>query len=150
MDNNLPELRDIHLPEGVAVWPPAYGWWVILTAIIVLFILVELFFYIRRKSKKRYALRLIANIRSQNSIESAAEISAILRRICIYKYKEAITLSGQQWIDFLNQHSKTKISGKAERLLEDAPYISKDTQTYTQEDFEKLSKFAAAWIGENL
>lgn len=150
MDNNLPELRDIHLPEGVAVWPPAYGWWVILAVIAGLFILIETVLYLRRKSKKRYALRLIANIQYQNSIESAAEISAILRRICVYKYKEAITLTGRQWIDFLNRHSKAKIGGKAEQLLLDAPYISKETKTYTQDDFEKLSKFAAAWIGENL
>ena len=30
MEQNLPELRDIHLPEGVSAFPPAYGWWVIL------------------------------------------------------------------------------------------------------------------------
>ena len=36
LDNNLPELRDIHLPDGVSAFPPAYGWWVILATIIAL------------------------------------------------------------------------------------------------------------------
>ena len=51
MEQNLPELRDIHLPEGVSAFPPAYGWWVILGGILLLLLLTELFL-----SKKRYAL----------------------------------------------------------------------------------------------
>lgn len=27
--DNLPELRDIHVPDGVSAFPPAYGWWVV-------------------------------------------------------------------------------------------------------------------------
>ena len=36
MQDNLPELRDIHLPESIPAFPPAYGWWVILAGIIFL------------------------------------------------------------------------------------------------------------------
>ena len=60
MEQNLPELRDIHLPEGVSAFPPAYGWWVILGGILLLLLLTELFLIVRRKSKKRYALYLLA------------------------------------------------------------------------------------------
>ena len=35
MNDNLPELRDIHLPEGISAFPPAYGWYVITIAIIL-------------------------------------------------------------------------------------------------------------------
>lgn len=51
MEQNLPELRDIHLPEGVSAFPPAYGWWVILGGILLLLLLTELFLIVRRKSK---------------------------------------------------------------------------------------------------
>lgn len=51
MEQNLPELRDIHLPEGVSAFPPASGWWVILGGILLLLLLTELFLIVRRKSK---------------------------------------------------------------------------------------------------
>lgn len=70
MNENLPELRDIHLPDGVSAWPPAYGWWVILLGIVAVVILVELVTVIRRKSKKLYALHLLKDIHCNNSIRS--------------------------------------------------------------------------------
>ena len=62
MEQNLPELRDIHLPDGVSLFPPAYGWWVILGSVLLLLALIELFLILRRKSKKRYALYLLQHI----------------------------------------------------------------------------------------
>lgn len=148
--DNLPELRDIHVPDGVSMFPPAYGWWVILGIAVAGIILVELFVIIRRKSKKLYALRLLKNININNNILSAVQMSEILRRICVYKYKEAITLFGQDWISFLNEHAKQKISGKTAQLLLDAPYMALETQTYNQEDVNNLRDFCEKWIGENL
>ena len=52
--DNLPELRDIHLPEGVSAFPPAYGWWVILFGVLLLFGLYELWKLWRRKSPYLY------------------------------------------------------------------------------------------------
>lgn len=148
--DNLPELRDIHIPEGVSMFPPAYGWWVILGGIAAAFVLIELFRFIRRKSKKLYALRLLKDIDTHNNILSAVQMSELLRRICVYKYKEAVTLFGQSWINFLNEHAKHKISGKTAQLLLDAPYVSLETKTYSQEDVQKLHDFCQKWIGENL
>ena len=42
MPDNLPELRDIHLPDGVSAFPPAYGWWVVLLAILSIVAAVKL------------------------------------------------------------------------------------------------------------
>lgn len=148
--DNLPELRDIHLPSAdVAIFPLAYGWWVML---LILIVFVGLFFLIRftvRKSKKRYALRLLANENRPN-LSSAVKISEILRRICVYKYKNATILFGAEWIDFLNQHSKEKISGKTAQLLIDAPYINDNSQVYSTDDVRQLYVFCKNWIGENL
>lgn len=150
MEDNLPELRDIHLPEGVSMFPPAYGWGVILASIIAIFIVIELALLIRRKSKKLYAMRLIKQVNNQNIVDSALQMSEILRRICVYKYKSAASLFGKEWIEFLNQHTKLKLEGKAVNLLIDAPYIAKNTKTYNAEDAVILQNFCKNWIGENL
>ena len=52
MMDNLPELRDIHIPDGVSAFPPAYGWWVVLAGVVALFLLAELFLILRQASKK--------------------------------------------------------------------------------------------------
>lgn len=150
MEDNLPELRDIHLPDGVSMFPPAYGWWVILASVIAIFILINLAKYIRRKSKKLYAMRLIKHVHNQNIIASALQMSEILRRICVYKYKSAASLFGKEWIEFLNQHAKLKLEGKAANLLIDAPYIAQNTKNYNTEDVIVLQDFCKNWIGENL
>lgn len=150
MDNNLPELRDIHLPDDVSAFPPAYGWWVLIGGALIIFALLEAILFFRKKSKKLYALRLINRIQEHNVVVSALQMSEILRRICVYKYKNAATLFGKEWIDFLNSHSKYKLEGKAAGLLVDAPYIAQNTQTYTAENAETLKNFCKNWIGENL
>lgn len=150
MEDNLPELRDIHLPEGVSAWPPAYGWWVILALIVGLLLAVELVLIMRRKSKKLYALRLLNEIHCNNSVRSAVEMSEILRRICVYKYEEAATLMGREWLDFLNNHCSLKLGGKAAELLIDAPYVKPNVKGFHSADVSVIRNFCRQWIGENL
>ena len=64
MQDNLPELRDIHLPtEDISVFPLAYGWWVLAAAVIILVLVIRLLRLLWRKSRRRYALRLLDNAR---------------------------------------------------------------------------------------
>lgn len=150
MQENLPLLRDIHIPEGVSAFPPAYGWWVILACVLGLILLYQIIKFIRSKSKKLFALRLLNRIDLSNPIIAAQKISEILRRICVYKYPEALTLFNQDWINFLNSHTKTKLSKKASDLLNNAPYISTSSKSFTYNHAEELKAFATRWIGENL
>lgn len=150
MENNLPELRDIHLPSGISVWPPAYGWLVIAAAVILAVILYEIWKMWRRKSKKLYALRLLEKANSREVVASARQMSEILRRICIYKYPDAASIFGRKWIDFLNRHSKKKLTEQAALLLSDSPYISIQSNQFSSEDLEELRNFCREWIGENL
>lgn len=150
MEQNLPELRDIHLPEGVSAFPPAYGWWVLLGGVLALAALVEILLILHRKSKKRYALYLLEHIHRDNAVAAALQMSEILRRICVYKYKDATALYGQSWLDFLNQHSKTRLEGVPAQLLLEAPYMCPGSERYSPQDVEQLRRFSAAWIGDNL
>ena len=58
--DNLPELRDIHLPtDGVSFFPLAYGWWGLLLLIVLLLVGIKVFFWLRKTSKKVYAFYLL-------------------------------------------------------------------------------------------
>lgn len=150
MPDNLPDLRDIHLPDGVSSFPPAYGWWVVLFGLLLAFVMIKLIKIARIKSKKLYALRLLKAIDKKNLIKAAADMSEILRRICVYKYPDAIVLKGNEWIDFLHFHCKSKLSKKTTELLLSAPYMPYDNHVYNLEDIDKLQGFCQQWIGENL
>ncbi len=150
MPDNLPELRDIHLPDGISLFPPAYGWWVIVAVIIGSALFYRLIRLMLQKSKKRYALRLLKTSTDNNLIHRAASMSTILRRICIYKYPEAIVLTGKQWTDFLNSKCKEKLDDKTAELLLNAPYIPDNSKVFSAEDVDKLQTFCQKWIGENL
>ena len=150
MPDNLPELRDIHLPDGVSAFPPAYGWWVVLLAALSIVAAVKLIKIAKIKSKKLYALRLLKATDKSSSIKAAANMSEILRRICVYKYPEALSLNGTEWIDFIHLHSKTKMSIKTAELLLNAPYMPCNNHTYSSNDVDELELFCQHWIGENL
>ncbi len=150
MPDNLPELRDIHLPDGVSAFPPAYGWWVILATIFGAIALFYLLKFLRSTSKKLYARHLLKRLDNLDVVPAAVGMSELLRRICVAKYPEAATLSGQKWLDFLNAGSKIKISGKPAELLLIAPYLPKEEKRFKQADAIVLKSFCQSWIGENL
>lgn len=150
MNENLPELRDIHLPADVSVWPPAYGWWLLAAGIILGVLLVQFFLYWRRYSKSRYAIKLLNEISNRNIINAAQQMSEILRRICVYKYKPAAALSGKEWINFLNMHCKNGLNGQPAELLLNAPCLPEDDERFSVDDAERLRRFCKEWIGENL
>ncbi|MBR1948316.1 MAG: DUF4381 domain-containing protein [Alphaproteobacteria bacterium] len=150
MPDNLPQLRDIHIPQEFSNFPLGYGWFVILAVCLCGWMLYKFVRYIVKKSKKRYALKLVNDISFENIQKSASAISEILRRICVYKYREALVLSSQDWIDFLQDHSKNKMDKKTADLLINAPYMPSNSKSYGIEDLQKLKKFCLSWIGENL
>lgn len=148
--DNLPELRDIHIPEDVSMFPLAHGWWAIMLSIVLLFIVYRVIVTFIKTSRKRYAKNLLKKIDTQNVVTAAAEISNILRRICVYKFPKAQSLSGKEWIDFLSQNCKITLSEKSADLLVNAPYIKKDSKEYSQSNLKSLMMFANRFIGENL
>jgi len=149
--DNLPELRDIHLPiEGVSVFPLAMGWWFVILAVVGVFFAYYLFKFIWRTSAKIYAHQLLKKLQDKHNLDSAIKMSEILRRICIRKYPQAVALSGKEWIDFVNAKSKKKLPPQVALLLEQAPYMKNDNNSVKPEDVAKLWQFCRLWIGENL
>ena len=149
--DNLPELRDIHLPtDGVSFFPLAYGWWGLLLLIVLLLVGIKVFFWLRKTSKKVYAFYLLRKTMSDNSPAAAVQMSELLRRICVSRYPEAVALNGAEWIGFLNGKSKEKLNLKTADLLQNAPYIPETSKAYSEDDVMDLRQFCRRWIGENL
>lgn len=146
--DNLPLLRDIHLPGPVPRFPLGYG---VIIFLALLAAVVLLSPYLRKlylKSKKRYALILLKNMNESN-IQNLCAISELLRRICKLKYKSAVALYGHDWAAFLNEKSSLKLPEKLMRLLIDAPYAPKNIQI-SKSDFEAIQNFAASFVETNL
>lgn len=148
--NNLPEIRDIYIPEGVSIFPIAYGWWVVLGIVLCLFLMVKFIFFLIRTSKKHYALQTLKEVKTDNPVKAAIQISNLLRRISNLKYKEGRAIYGEEWVSFLNDHTPNKLSGNAAKLLMFAPFISIEDKTFTASDVTILKDFSKTWIGENL
>ena len=148
--NNLPEIRDIHIPDGVSFLPIAYGWWVILASIICFFLFIKLIILGIKTSKRFYALRQLKDINTEQPVIAAVKLSELLRRICHFKFKEASALYGEDWINFLNNHSTHKISDDCAKLLVYAPFMNTNDKTYSPVIAEELKLFCKHWIGANL
>lgn len=150
MHDNLPQLRDIHLPPDVSWWPIAYGWWLIVALVVLGGCLFHLIKYLRKKSKKLYAIHLLKNIQNDSAVLAISSMSEILRRICIYKYPQAVALTGKEWESFLLSKTKAVVSDKAKEILLNSPYMPKDAKGISSQDVEEVRRFCASWIGENL
>lgn len=128
----LQQLKDIHLPQAIQMWPTAPGWLVIYCCIAILLGYGIYFLYQRKKQRYsiHYALHQLNELQAlvennPENINIAAEISTLIRRVALYYFeRETIAgLSGENWLRFLNDSSHTtEFTTAAGQLLIDAPY----------------------------
>lgn len=110
-------LRDIHLPDAILWWPPALGWWLLLLLLVVVPLLIWAVRAWRRRGQlKRDALTELQQIETQfneqqNPQQLLMMLSALLRRIAIsrYPHNEVASLTGSDWLAFLNGDKNKKI-----------------------------------------
>lgn len=129
--NELP-LRDIHLPEAVSWWPPAIGWWLLALLLVVIVLAYFLIRFLRQRASatnyKKMALQAFQQIRKneqQDPMLLLREISQLLRRIALsyLPRQQVASLTGQQWIEQLNQLSATEVFSQQDaELISQASY----------------------------
>ena len=99
----LAGLRDIHLPDPIALWPLAPGWWGLLA--IILLAALGLFWGLRRRrrSARRAALREVQRLEetyaeTRDAPALASGLSALLRRVSLLRGERAsvATLRGEE------------------------------------------------------
>ena len=146
--NNLPELRDIHLPEKISLFPLGYGAVFLMALLICLILLAPYFRHLYLQSKKKYAFDFL-NALTQKNMASVCKISELLRRICKIKHKKAVALYGADWAGFLNETSKEKLPKYQMNILINAPYAPLWNEL-SDDDFNALKNFAKNWVESNL
>jgi len=114
-NNLLDQLKDIYLPERVSQWwPLAYGWWIVLAAIVLATFVFLVILHFRKK-KKQYVESVISDFRNevsntyqQKPKEVLQQISVYLKRVAIQKFpnEDIKTLHSDAWLEFLDSKLK--------------------------------------------
>lgn len=127
----LQELRDVHLPDPIALWPPAPGWWVLSGLVVIgaiMFLWIRM--YRRRTRARRLAITELGAIKQHYDTHRddqwlVQRLSAIVRRYAIATFPrtEVAGLVGISWLQFLNRTGQTnQFTDGIGHLLRSGPY----------------------------
>lgn len=105
-------LRDIHVPAGVAIWPPGPGWWLLLAFIIIVAALLAWVWWRRFRGPTLRALAqrqfdVIIAPGFGDSFERFAALHSLLRRLA-HAYPGGETWAADtsgQWLDWLSRQA---------------------------------------------
>ena len=153
-EDPLAQLRDLHLPQAVADWPPALGWW--LLAGLVLFGLVwsmrALYWRYKSNAYRRFAQRELKAIvaehaETQDARRALSRLLFLMKRVAMTAFNraEVAALSGVAWTPFLDATSTTsQFSLGPGELLIDGPYQA--TQDHASHELTALFSLCAEWL----
>lgn len=153
-DDPLANLRDLHLPEAVADWPPALGWW--LLSVIFLIVLIWTGRALCRRFKNRAYRRqaqlelkaIVADYnQTQDSSDALIALQLLMKRAAMtgFNRAEVAALTGVAWTQFLDTTSpKTIFSLGPGELLIDGPYQLSSAPSTTE--LTALFSLCADWI----
>lgn len=152
----LADLRDWHLPDPVSWWPPAPGWWLVATGILVALVLVARL-WLRRRSRtslQRAARRELERLGHELAADGdrrryLAELSRLLRRLALARYPRAqvASLTRDDWLAFLDATGGAgEFSDGVGRMLVESAYRPADEINF---DPERLAALVRRWIEVN-
>jgi hypothetical protein len=136
---SLDNLRDIAVPAPVPWWPPAPGWWVVMAALAIAFILIvfRAWRYWRANAYRRAALRELQRA------TTATGIARILKRTALAAHPrtDIAALSGSAWCQWLGKSGRKPVPDKVAEALTTGVFDRVETANVAE-----LTTFAADWI----
>jgi hypothetical protein len=149
---DLSQLRDIKLPAEISLWPLAYGWWFVLI-ISILLIASGVYAYnrqrkknkVKRQATKELAIQFERYQQHRDKLLFLQQCNEVLKRFCLHKHPEAVSLSGSSWSQYLNQHSPTNTFNK-EQLIALSQGLYQAQYSYDTEAFYKACQL---WLKNN-
>ncbi|MDE0841245.1 MAG: DUF4381 domain-containing protein [Porticoccaceae bacterium] len=145
-EDPLSELRDIHLPDAISMWPPAPGWFLIIAlAIIALLWLVRKLSH-RHRSRlyRRQALQQLQLIIDQDIPSwQLQQLFTLLRQTAhsIYEAADTSSLGVDDFINFLQSTSHSHLFDCDRKSLKMALYASTDEEKIG--DYQQLCSVIA-------
>ena len=133
MFEKLP-LNDIHLPAHVPWWPPAIGWWLLLPALVLLWLLLRTLTRVglrhaTRRRLRRHALGELASI--ERDFDASGDVAGTLERVSVLLRRVALTVSGERriagragegWVEWLRRTGPRDLDPALLDVLTHAPY----------------------------
>ncbi len=138
--DSLSQLRDIHLPKAISIWPPAPGWWflVIIIALIICGAVIWWRKYQRRNHARKQALacvQMLENRYQNKDVDGIImELSMLLRRVSLayFPRDQVAGLQGAAWLQFLDDVGGThEFAHGRGRVFIDEPYRNQTTVELT-------------------
>ena len=146
----LQELRDVHLPDPISWWPPAFGWWMIVVALLILVgLILWARAYRQRTQPRRLALAQLQEVKQHfaayaDEQQTMTRLSDLLRRaaITVFPRSHVAGLSGRSWLQFLDRtgHTTQFSDGPGQHLIS-GPY-----QSHGPDSAAELIPLIERWI----
>jgi Domain of unknown function (DUF4381) len=139
---SLERLHDIVLPAAVQWWPPAPGWYVLLS-LLLLGIAAAAWRGLQRWRANAYRR---AALRELTALQDAAAIAALLRRtaLAFTPRGRVAARDGIAWTDWLDAHMQKPMAADVRQLLAVGVYRQPDHR-----EIERLREFARRWIASH-
>ncbi|UZE97579.1 DUF4381 domain-containing protein [Alkalimarinus alittae] len=105
----LSQLKEIHEPAAIGLWPPAPGWWILIISTLFIITLMAYLIrsYVKKNAWKKDAKQAIAAIGQQINERSPQQtlhlINQLIKRIAIHQLNDPSikALTGSAWHQFL-------------------------------------------------
>jgi hypothetical protein len=158
MNPNIPsidQLKEIALPAPVSYAPQTWGWWALLSVLVLAVLLVSArrYWQWRRDRYRREALVRLAELQSSDDqLRALRELPELLKRVALSMpttYPVA-ALGGEDWQAFLVRHSPQPLPADFSQQLAQLAYAPDSTLlTLKEEQRERLFNTSKRWVEQH-
>jgi hypothetical protein len=158
MNPNIPsidQLKEIALPAPVSYAPQTWGWWALLSVLVLAVLLVSArrYWQWRRDRYRREALVRLAELQSSDDqLRVLRELPELLKRVALSMpttYPVA-ALGGEDWQTFLVRHSPQPLPADFSQQLAQLAYAPNSTLlTLKEEQRERLFNTSKRWVEQH-
>lgn len=147
--NPLQELKDIHIPAVIDIWPPAYGWWLLVMLVTLGIGVLTIWLLNVRKIRraKRQTLHALQRLDS-SSLDCVSQLNQLLKRVAMayFPTQNIQKMHNENWTAFLVKtlpNNKVKDFSASFASMQQSlyqPHLSENT------DFPSYQQSVQSWI----
>jgi hypothetical protein len=149
MNNPLAELKDIHTPDSIGFWPPAYGWWLLalLTIILSVWLIRIVIKHYKQGLAKRQAIQELNSI-NPSALGWQVALNSLLKRL-VLSYQPTLrlhALHGEALTGLLTEALPTSKKSIFQQKMTTFQSSLYQTTTSSDGDFDTSKNLVLSWI----